>query len=247
MIRCIIAIIYVIVFLVLGIFLNIPVAIVRKKDPDRALRVSNRIIRAAFACLNFICGVRIRVSGRENLPDEPVLFAGNHRSYFDIITTHVALNRPLGYVAKKEFLKVPLFSGWMKNIGCIFLDRNDMKEAMKAIIQGINILKHGTCSLYIFPEGTRGHADEMKPFHKGSFKLAQKSGRKIVPVAVWNTDNVFENNPALWKVIGRKVYIKIGKPVDYSELEDDQKKHIDVYVQNQVADLIKAIRTENNI
>ena len=52
--------------------------------------------------------------GLENVPDEPVLFIGNHRSYFDILLTYSRCKRLTGYVAKKEMEKIPLLSTWMK-------------------------------------------------------------------------------------------------------------------------------------
>ena len=39
-----------------------------------------------------IAGTKITVIGEENIPDEAVLFIGNHRSYFDILLTYPAAN-----------------------------------------------------------------------------------------------------------------------------------------------------------
>ena len=44
-----------------------------------------RVVQWAFRGLLWITGVKVTVIGEENVPDEPVLFIANHRSYFDIL------------------------------------------------------------------------------------------------------------------------------------------------------------------
>ena len=68
----------------------------------------------AFKLILWITGVKVTVIGEENIPDEPVLFIGNHRSFFDILLTYSRCKRLTGYVAKKEMLKFPLLRDWMK-------------------------------------------------------------------------------------------------------------------------------------
>lgn len=216
-------------------------------NPKQAYQLGNDIVRRKFKNVLKISGVTIITKGLENLPDKTALYVGNHRSYFDILTTHVILNRPVGFVAKSEMTKIPFLAQWMQNIGCLFLDRKDNKKALKTIIEGVKMLKEEQVSLYIFPEGTRGHTDEMAPFKKGSFKMAEKSGVPIIPIGIANSDNVFENNGPFRKIRATKVYLNIGKPIYTKDLEEDNKKHIDVYVQNIVAELIQELKTEYSL
>lgn len=209
-----------------------------KTDPKKGLYLGNTIVRHAFQQILHIAGVKRVVKGSENIPDCTALYVGNHRSYFDILTTHVTIRRPLGYVAKSEMIHIPFLSQWMRNIGCLFLDRSNNKAALKTIIEGVNMLQKDYCSLYIFPEGTRGHSNEMAPFKKGSFKMAEKAKVPIVPIGIAGSDDVFENNGWFRKVRGKKVYLNIGKPIYLDQLTEDERKHIDSYVQKIVADLI---------
>ena len=55
---------------------------------------------------------------------------------------------------------MPIVSYWMKRIHCIFMDRDDIRQSLKAINQGIEQIKEGQ-SLLIFPEGTRIKGDEL--------------------------------------------------------------------------------------
>jgi 1-acyl-sn-glycerol-3-phosphate acyltransferase len=43
----------------------------------------------------------------------------------------------------------------MKQIHCVFIDRDNQREALKAILEGIDNLKSGY-SMHIAPEGQRG-------------------------------------------------------------------------------------------
>ncbi len=236
--------IYLVLFFFTGLFMNIRVKAAMKKDKKYGYKVGNKIIRSAFSQVLFICGVKRVVKGMENIPDCSALYVGNHRSYFDILTTHVTVNRPLGFVAKSEMTNIPFLSTWMHNIGCLFLDRHDNKKALKTILEGVKMLKEDYVSLEIYPEGTRGHSEEMAPFKKGSFKMAEKAKVPIVPVAIINSDNVFENNPAFRKIRSKKVYLNFGKPIDIEQLSDEEKKHIDSYVQNIIAGLINELKEE---
>ena len=108
------------VFLILYLILSIPVFLVEwiiGKFNRRAKDISSlRIVQWGFKVILKMTGVTTTVIGEENVPDEPVLFIGNHRSYFDILLTYSRCRRLTGYVAKKEMEKIPLLSTWMKTL-----------------------------------------------------------------------------------------------------------------------------------
>ena len=84
----------------------------------------------------------------------------------------------MGFVAKKEMLRYPCLRSWMRLVNCVFLDRKNVKEALKAIMEAIGKLKDGI-SMWIFPEGTRNVNDnlaDLMEFREGSLKMAEKSG-----------------------------------------------------------------------
>ena len=78
-----------------------------------------RMVQRAFKLMISMAGTEVTVIGEENIPDEPVLFIGNHRSYFDILLTYSRCKRLTGYVAKKEMLRYPLLRDWMKRLYCL--------------------------------------------------------------------------------------------------------------------------------
>ena len=106
---------------------------------------------------------------------------------------------------------------------------------MKVILSAIDKVKNGI-SIFIFPEGTRNRDKEdttsILPFKDGSFKIAQKTGCKIIPVAITGTNRIFEDSFP-WANKG-KVIIEYGKPITYKELDPEDQKHIGLYFQNHI-------------
>lgn len=227
-----IRLILVFLFLVTFLLVSIPIIgielIIGHFSPMTMKKSSLAIVSWAFRVITFLSGIHLTVVGKENVPtDEPVLFVGNHRSFFDIVVSYPLVPNPTGYIAKKEILKVPVLSWWMKLLDCEFMDRKDIKQSAKVIVNAINKIKSGI-SITIYPEGTRNTTDnDMLEFHKGSFKPAQRTNCPVVPVVVTRTREVFEDHLPFIK--GQKVTIEYLPPRRYNELKDDQKKNIDKY------------------
>lgn len=227
--------------LMLYLVLGIPVLgvewIIRKFRRRTADVSSLRLVQWVFRLMLRISGVEVTVIGEEHVPDEPVLFIGNHRSYFDILITYSRCRRLTGYIAKKEMLRYPLLRDWMKRLYCLFLDRSTPKEGLKTILKAIEYVKEGI-SVCIFPEGTRNDGDElsMLPFHDGSFKIAEKTGCAIIPMSLNNTHAIFEQQfPRIKKT---HVILEYGTPVYPNDLDKETKKHLGQYCQNIIQETI---------
>lgn len=234
---------FIIIVLFLGIFfiLSIPVFfvlwLIGKINPKAKAKSSLKIVQCAFKVVIFISGVKTTVIGFENIPkDEPVLFIGNHRGFFDIAIAYSMMPGLTGFVAKKEMNKVPFLRVWMRYVNCLFLDRDNIKEGLKTILQGIEYVKKDKVSIVIFPEGTRNKDDEnIKPFKEGSFKIAEKSGCKIIPMVQNNTDAAFEKQfPRVRKV---HTVIEFGKPIVLNELSKEDQKTIGSYTHRIMVDM----------
>lgn len=222
---------FVILFLIFSIPLLIAEWIIGKFNMEVKNRSSLAIVNWAFRCCLKIAGVSLTVIGEENVPkDTAVLYVGNHRSYFDILLTYTRVPRPTGYIAKKEMLRYPLLVNWMKNLHCLFLDRSDIKQGLKTILEGIEKVKSGI-SICIFPEGTRNKVnDTFLPFHEGSFKIAEKTGCPIIPMSINNSASIFEDH--LPKIKKAHVVLEYGKPVCIKDLPKEERKFVGVHVQN---------------
>ncbi|MBQ7371792.1 MAG: 1-acyl-sn-glycerol-3-phosphate acyltransferase [Blautia sp.] len=240
MIRFIIVAVTVVGFLVLSIPLLLIEALIGKFSPYKKDISSLRIIQAVFKFPLFLAGVDVTVIGEENVPkDTPVLYIGNHRSYFDILLTYSRCPIRCGYVAKIEMERYPLLSNWMKNLHCLFLDREDLKQGLKTILTAIEKVRAGI-SICIFPEGTRNRAKselDVMPFHDGSLKIATKTGCPIIPMALNNTAEIFEAH--LPKIRKCHVVLEYGKPIYPKELDKENLKHIGAYTRDIIVEMVK--------
>lgn len=156
--------------------------------------VTHRYVPRWCGALLRIAGVRVEVTGRENIPaGRACVFVVNHRSYFDIPVLLTSLDAPHGLLAKKEINRLPLVPGWMRLLGCVFVDREDLHASMRALSDATDTVAAGR-SFVIFPEGTRYKGEEggMGEFKGGAFRIATKCGAPLVPVAVTGTRPIFE-------------------------------------------------------
>lgn len=240
MIKFILVAASVILFLICSIPLLLWENIRGKKNPGKRDLQSLHIIQNMFRYLLKVAGVHITVKGKENIPvDRAVLYVGNHRSYFDILVGYVTVPGLTGFVAKKEMYRYPLLRDWMKLVHCLFLDRENLKEGLKTILEGIEKVKNGV-SIWIFPEGTRNRNEnilEMLPFKEGSLKIAEKARCPVVPVAITGTAEIFEKH--MPRICSSQVTIEFGEPFYIRELPEEYKKQAGAYTEQQILSMLR--------
>lgn len=239
--RIILAMIFILCFVLVGYLLLGFFWIFRKCKPHKADLCQLRIVQFILKCIGKIAGIKLTILGEENIPkDEAVLYVANHRSMLDIVITYPLCPGLTGYVAKQAVEKVPALRAWMRRLHCLFIDRDDLKQSMKVILAAIDHVKNGI-SIFIFPEGTRNREREdsanIQPFKDGSFKIAQKTGCKIVPVAITGTADIFENHIPWLKPA--KVILQYGEPISLTDLDPEDQKHVGIYFRNQIQTMLE--------
>lgn len=132
-----------------------------------------------------LLGIRPKVIGLENMPQEPCVILSKHQSAWETMTLQDTV--PKGaycvFVLKKELLRVPLIGWGLGAMKMISIDRSAGKEALdKVVEQGRERLDSGFYVI-IFPEGTRVAPGTTKRYKSGGAYLATRVGCKVVPVA----------------------------------------------------------------
>ncbi len=203
----------------------------------------------AYGILKEHCHVMMRalklnphVSGQENIPKyENVVFIGNHQGIFDVIMVLAYVKGPTLFIAKEELKKFPVYGKWIENMGSLFLDRMDAREGLRVINEAAQRIKKDDMDGVIYPEGTRSRSNNMAEFQKGSFKLAQKAGVRVVPFAVDDTFKVLESGGIN---LGIPVYLNFLPPVDVTNLTKEEGRVIHHKVQQMVQDELNNMREE---
>lgn len=241
--RFIIDVIFLTLYLVLGIPVLLVLTLIGKNEKwkYKSDLVALRLVQWGFKCMLFVAGTKPVIIGEENVPkNQPVLYIPNHRSYFDILLIYSRVPGLTGFVAKDSLLKFYLLRDWMKKLHCLFLNRENPREGLKTILQGIENINHGI-SMCIFPEGTRNNVDDMMPFKEGSLKMAEKTGCLVIPVALTNTAEIFENHMP-W-IRSCKVVIEYGTPIDPKSLSRQEVKHLGAMCRERIEEMLEKNKT----
>lgn len=174
---------------------------------------------------------QVQVTGQENLPqNRAVLFVANHQSNLDIPVLLGYVEKPMAFVAKKELLRIPFLSGWMKLMQCVFLDRKNIRQSVKDMEEAVEKIKDGY-SLLIFPEGHRSKGAAHGQFKAGSFKLAFKAGVPVVPVSIDGTWRLLEGSGRLHSA---NVRVTIHPPVETEGLSKEGQRQLVSAVEQTV-------------
>jgi len=180
-----------------------------------------------------LAGGRVEVSGLENLPQKQgALFVSNHQGAFDIPLLIGFVPVLKGFVSKKENFRLPIVSTWMRLLGCIVIDRGDLRQSVGAIARGVRDLKAGR-SLVIFPEGTRSKSGNLQRFKDGSFKLATRSGAPIVPLTIDGSYRLLEGNRG--RIAPGLVRLTVHPPVILADLPAGERHDPAELVRGMIA------------
>lgn len=163
----------------------------------------------------------------ENIPF-PVIYVGNHVSFFDLFISGTVLpGNPRGLELKEHFA-TPVYGWFITRFGQIPIDARSKSSIRDSFKRATAILKTKERNLFVMPEGTRtitGHLNKFKP---GAFYLSKKSGVPIVPVLY---KNLFKRKNKNSIIIKPGTFDVLFLPPVYP---DDFKTDVDMarYVQN---------------
>lgn len=177
---------------------------------------SRDILRAA--------GTPVIVEGLEHIPrDQPVIYASNHSSMFDIWALSATLPDSVRFVAKKELFKIPLLGPAMRSAGHIPIDREARKKAFEAYNEAARTIKRGVTPV-VFPEGTRSRTGELLPFKNAPFGLAIAAQVPVVPIYVHHTFEILPKGA--WRLRPRPIRLLIGKPISTTGLGPEDRERL---------------------
>jgi 1-acyl-sn-glycerol-3-phosphate acyltransferase len=149
-------------------------------------RIVGRWARTMFT----MAGGHVRVEGLNNLVDGPAVYVANHLGYFDIPLMIGFLGddtKPM--MAKKQITKIPGIASWMRELHCVFVDRDHPRESVKALKESEHWLSEGY-SMVIFPEGTRSRDGAVHTFKSGAFRIAKADRVPVVPCVIEGTERM---------------------------------------------------------
>ncbi len=135
-----------------------------------------------------ILGLRVRVSGLENVPPgRQYIYMANHQSFLDGPLVYWAVPGFARVILKREVFRVPILGQGMRMVGFVPVDRKGLKSGRRSLDQAAANMARRGLSYLVFPEGTRSRDGNLQPFKRGGFFLALQAGVPVVPISVRGT------------------------------------------------------------
>lgn len=224
-------------------FSLIPVyLIVRFAEQKTAIKAT----RAWAKFLQFVIFCPTELIGEENLNKKsPVIFACNHASYVDPIVLLGVLPTGTLFIGKKELLSAPLVGTFMRKLGHLPVDRMDFSKGLEDTKHIERALREGH-SILIFPEGTFGYSQGLRPFRLGAFKIAAETNIPVCPVAMQGTRHLLRDDEKLLRP--SRVVVTVCEPImphgsewqDVTHLRNEVRAKIAQYCGEPSLDFIAA-------
>ena len=127
-----------------------------------------------------LVGLKSEIRGE--VPQDEVLIAAKHQSFFDIIMIVSVVPRPK-FIMKQELLWAPILGWYAKKIGCVPVNRGKRSQAMAQMVADVKAGRELPGQLIIYPQGTRVAAGAAKPYKVGVGVLYSELGQDCVPAA----------------------------------------------------------------
>jgi 1-acyl-sn-glycerol-3-phosphate acyltransferase len=182
----------------------------------------------------WICGIRHRVLGMDNMPTTPHIVASKHSSTWETLFL-TQIFPPLAYVAKKELLAIPFFGWAFRFASPITIDRKAGQDAMGQIAeQGRERFAQGFW-IAVYPEGTRIRAGRRVRYKTGAARLAVAMDVPILPIAhnagwIW-PKGMFGKRPG-------EITLAIGKPIHPQGRDPGAiMREVEEWIESEVARL----------
>ena len=157
-------------------------------------------------------GYRVRAKHLARLDSKrPYVFVSNHQTGLDIWTHLVGIPYPFGFVAKAELRRVPFIGPALRFSASLFVDRSTPRKAVASMLEAAERIRAGN-SVLIYPEGRRTWSPRIGEMLKGAFQLAVEAGVPIVPTALINAYELYDERAKISKP--GVVRLVIGEPIE---------------------------------
>ena len=181
-----------------------------KQRHDANFYMLQRMMRGIFK----IMGIHVNAEGDTSF-EGPGVIIGNHRSNFDALILITCMEKPIIFIGKSQIKKFIFVGKWFQDIGCLFIDRDDIRKSLEVSNESIDKVKEGY-TVVVFPEGTRSKEKKVNEFKPGSLKVAMKAQAPIVPVTFINSDDCYEVHH---KFRSANIQVFINDVVDLNAIE----------------------------
>lgn len=203
-------------------------------SPLTRYRIIGSWTHIALFLVRHVLGIRYRLLGEENIPDEPSVILAKHQSAWETLAFQ-KIFPPLCFVLKRELLKIPFFGWGLAQMPFVAIDRGAGRDALDQVAErGGKRLAEGFW-VVVFPEGSRIAPGGSARYKIGGAWLASDVGAKVVPVA-HNAGEYWPKN-ALVKCPG-EIVVSVGPPIEAAGREpNDVNAEAEAWIESEMRKL----------
>ncbi len=164
----------------------------------------------------------------------PAVYVVNHLSALDIPSLYAALPFQFRIMAKKELFRYPVLGWHLTRSGQIPIERENARASLKSLMKASDSLKNGT-AMVVFPEGGRSPNGQLQPFLGGSFYVAIKAQKPVVPMALVGTYEALPMNS--FHIQPRAFQLVVGDAISTSAYTPREMDKLAALAEGAVAEL----------
>lgn len=188
---------YCVIFFVVAVgFLIVICSVVDlEREPEKDSRFYRFFMYLYIDALIVLVRAKVHTRGLEKLPENGrFLLVCNHQHMADpgIVLSYMKKSQ-LTFISKQEVRHMPIIGAFLVKIRGQFLDRSNDRQALRIILNCIQMIKNDELSVGVFPEGTRSKDGKVHEFRPGVFKIAQKANVPIVVCTINGTGPLLQN------------------------------------------------------
>ncbi len=189
--------------------------------------------RACIRVAGWIAGVRVRITGRENLcSGTTYVFLPNHQGNCDAPVMAHAVPGNFSALIKKEIMRLPVLSLVLKQAAFVPVDRRDPSKAHASVDRGAALLAQGR-PFISFPEGTRSRDGRLGEFKKGVFVMAIKAQVPVVPITILNSSAV--QPPGAYRIRPGRIEVIFHSPIPTTDMTLDDRDRLMLATRKAIA------------
>jgi 1-acyl-sn-glycerol-3-phosphate acyltransferase len=177
-------------------------------------------------------GVKVRVEGRERIPEGVCLFVANHTSAADAPAVVGAIPRRIAVLLKESLFKWPIVGQAFRSAHFIPVNRSARDAAIASVEKATEAMKAGQ-SFLIYPEGTRSPDGRLQEFKKGAVVMAIKAGVPIVPMICSGAHRVMEKRSLV--IHPGEIVVEFLPPIDASKYSLEERDALNDLVHDAMA------------
>ena len=178
------------------VFLYVSGELSSKETPDRISPYHRWVTIHSLQWFMCLFRVRIRLKGKEKLPQEPFILVSNHRGALDPVMAICAMpKRRMAFIAKSSVMRYPVVGPYVRKCCFLGIERDKPLQSLRVLNRAARYVKEEGMDFGIYPEGTRTKNGKLGAFKSGAFLAAKKADAPIVVMTTEGTESIWKHVP----------------------------------------------------